>query len=478
MPNSPAHTPRAVGGFGPTAVRIAHGIPVSQKPQLSPSAAKYEAMKSARKAGTPRSSPASARGPRPTSASSPYAKQLQQLMRESAPPSAPLSEREPQPAVAADVLPAQSTKPPRLNIGTKGQGPAPTFASARRALSARPQSPGRPTSARPSSARASGDPLAGFGYVTLSPIANGAFSTVCRAKHLATQREVATKTFHKARYLQPGNAHLAQAMRNEIDVLRRLAPQQHPHIANIIEVVETAQAYVAVLEYCGGGSLQRLLQKNGACDRPHSLGLDERLARSISYQLADALGHMHGLGIAHRDVKPENVLFVGVGLETIKLCDFGFAVACGHKRLKTVCGTPQYMAPEIEASGSKEPYAGWAADMWALACCMFELLEGKPAFRGASVTQLNMRLVRASHEAFTAATPQQARALIKRILIMDAEKRLNAHQVMGGMWFAPNRRAAAARAEAAENTPRHPPPTYRDDHSDEERENAPVVMCS
>ena len=66
---------------------------------------------------------------------------------------------------------------------------------------------------------------------------------------MSTHVEVAIKSFNKAKYLQPGNAHLAQAMKNEIDVLRRLKPAKHAHIANIVEVLETHTAYVAVLRY-------------------------------------------------------------------------------------------------------------------------------------------------------------------------------------------------------------------------------------
>jgi len=209
-------------------------------------------------------------------------------------------------------------------------------------------------------------------------------------------------------------------------------------------VIETHASYVAVLEYCAGGSLQRLLQKGGACDRPHALGLGEDRSRAIAHQICAALGHMHDLGIAHRDVKPENVLFVRPDLAQVKLCDFGFAVACGGRRLKTVCGTPQYMAPEIEATGTRAPYHGWAADMWSYGAMVYELLEGKPAFRGSSTQQLAMRVVRASHEAFTAATPQPARALIKRLLVVDPEKRLAASDCLANAsWFAPRRSARA-----------------------------------
>ena len=86
----------------------------------------------------------------------------------------------------------------------------------------------------------------------------------------------------------------------------------------LVEVLETHTSYVAVLEYCGGGSLQRLLQKSGACDRPHSLGLGEARACSISYQIAAALAHMHALGVAHRDVKPENVLFTDTDMSQVR----------------------------------------------------------------------------------------------------------------------------------------------------------------
>jgi len=205
-----------------------------------------------------------------------------------------------------------------------------------------------------------------------------------------------------------------------------------------------------VLEYCGGGSLQRFLTKSGACDRPYSLGIGEARSVDIAYQIASALDHMHSLGICHRDIKPDNVLFTDLELNNVKLCDFGFAVACGNRRVRTICGTPQYMAPEIEALGRKQPYHGWAADMWAFGSVVFELLEGKPAFRGSSQQQLNTRIMRASHEAYTAATPALARGLIKRILVVDANARLTAKDALAHPWF------AACRQREAELRPMAP----------------------
>ena len=143
--------------------------------------------------------------------------------------------------------------------------------------------------------------------------------------------------------------------------------------------------------------------------------------------------HMHDRGIAHRDIKPENILYVDPTCAAVKLCDFGFAVACGTRRVKTVCGSPQYMAPELSR---REPYTAWAVDMWAYGCLVFEMLEGKPAFRGSSMEQLTIRIVRASHEAFTSATPPAARPLIKDCIVVDVAQRRPARVVLQHPWFA------------------------------------------
>jgi len=270
------------------------------------------------------------------------------------------------------------------------------------------------------------DPLAPFGYQTMSPIAQGAFSQVARARHLSTQREVAVKTFNKAKIGK--EPHLVQAMKNELDVLRALQPSAHPHVANVVELLDTKNSLHCILEYCSGGSLQRKL-----AGRPHATGLPEREAGAIAAQVGAALMHMHTHGIAHRDIKPENILFVNATHTEVKLCDFGFAVACGTRRVKTVCGSPQYMAPELSR---REPYHAWAVDMWAFGCVIYELLEGKPAFRGSSMEQLNIRIVRASHEAFTSATPHAARALVKDLLTIDVAHRSPARIALQHQWFA------------------------------------------
>ena len=81
-------------------------------------------------------------------------------------------------------------------------------------------------------------------------------------------------------------------------------------------------------------------------------------------------------------------------------------------------------------------YHGWACDVWAYGALLFEMLEGRPAFRGSSMEQLNIRIMRASHEAFGSQTPPGARHLIKQFLVVDPTVRCTAAHALEHGWFA------------------------------------------
>ena len=123
-----------------------------------------------------------------------------------------------------------------------------------------------------------------------------------------------------------------------------------------------------VLEYCVGGSLRRHLQQlskargaaatrwaapDGYSDQPtRSKGMAEAAAADLLRQLASALLHLHALGVAHRDVKPENLLFADTAKRTIKLCDFGCA-----RRLRRRPRAPHRAARHTTATPDLTPDA-------------------------------------------------------------------------------------------------------------------------
>ena len=81
-----------------------------------------------------------------------------------------------------------------------------------------------------------------------------------------------------------------------------------------------------------------------------------------------AMEALHAKNNIYRDLKPENILLDAEGY--VKICDFGFAKHCADRRLRTVCGSPQYMAPEVNG---RESYAGFPVDMWALGALLYEV---------------------------------------------------------------------------------------------------------
>ena len=96
------------------------------------------------------------------------------------------------------------------------------------------------------------------------------------------------------------------------------------------------------------------------------------------------------------------------------LCDFGFALRCGERRLRTVCGSAQYMAPELHTTAG-DGYLGMPVDTWALGALLYEMLHGKPAFRGSTMEQLKLRIMRVSHEAFAKPLTDGAKSLVRQL---------------------------------------------------------------
>jgi hypothetical protein len=271
------------------------------------------------------------------------------------------------------------------------------------------------------------DRLAPIGYQTVGPIAAGAFSQIVRAKSIATGEEFAVKSFLTRS--KGGRApDKMDWVRRELECLQRLQPQPHDHVANLIATHEDQQELHLVLKYCAGGSLQRFLQTQG-----HRKGVEESAAAPLLAQVGSALAHLHSAGVAHRDLKPSNVVFNSNTRDKVSLVDFGFATifrakgstAC--RRLKTYCGSPAYMAPELVRGNT---YHGPHVDVWSFGALMYELLHNQAAFRAESMAQLNARILKGSHETFGTNVSPRMRKLITRLLAVDASERPSAATIV------------------------------------------------
>jgi hypothetical protein len=192
---------------------------------------------------------------------------------------------------------------------------------------------------------------------------------VYRARHVRLKRLVALKKILAGAWADEEDR---ARFRVEAEAVARL---QHPNIVQIFEVGEHRGQPFCALEYVGGGTL---------ADRLAGTLQPARPAASLVRTLALAMDAAHRRGIVHRDLKPANILLAEDG--SPKVADFGLAKRLDQETAQTltgaVLGTPAYMAPE-QAAGQKE--VGPAADVYALGAILYEMLTGRPPFRGVTV---------------------------------------------------------------------------------------------
>ncbi|VTJ87475.1 Hypothetical predicted protein, partial [Marmota monax] len=166
-------------------------------------------------------------------------------------------------------------------------------------------------------------------YEPLGVVGQGSFAKVFLARHILTGTEVAVKVLRKG-----AGATLSWVL-SELDIMKGL---EHPHVVQLLEIVETPGTAYVVMEHMAGGQLGQHI--------PEVVGLWEDEARMLFGQVASAVGYCHAQGIAHRDVKADNVLLDAAG--RAKLCDFGLACRFrAGEKLGLLCGTVAYWAPEL-----------------------------------------------------------------------------------------------------------------------------------
>src|SRR4051794_10756681 len=202
------------------------------------------------------------------------------------------------------------------------------------------------------------------GYEIVDTIARGGFAVVFRARQPALNRLIALKRLE---------------LQNELPSVRerfvreaRLASgMEHPNIVSVFDFFEHERVPYMAMEYLSKGSLRPWV---GRLTEPQALGVLDGVLAGIA--------HAQEHGLAHRDLKPENLLLAKNG--TVKVADFGIAKAYSHLTQKLTVtgmavGTPTYMAPE---QAMAEGVIGPATDLYALGVIAYELLSGKPPFRG------------------------------------------------------------------------------------------------
>ena len=201
------------------------------------------------------------------------------------------------------------------------------------------------------------------GYTIVREIGRGGFGTCWLALHRLTGCPVAIKA------ISGGPVAQRKALEREIGLWQSL---EHPNIIHLYEVWSEGPTTCIIQEYAPGGDLFDLLdqQRSSAKQLPPSRGL------AIFAQICRAVEYLHARGIAHRDLKLENILITTTlqNREVAKVGDFGFAIStAGSDLSQEWMGSIEYAAPEVLAN---EPYDPRRADCWSLGVVLFALLVG------------------------------------------------------------------------------------------------------
>lgn len=216
-----------------------------------------------------------------------------------------------------------------------------------------------------------------------------------------------------------------QSLANEISVLRKL---KHPNIVRLLEIFDNATQVCLVMELVTGGELfDRILEKGQ---------YTERDASEVVRQIFDAVAYLHDAGIVHRDLKPENLLYATRTDDSkIMLSDFGLSkVTDEGATLKTACGTPGYVAPEVLM---QHPY-GKAVDVWSIGVITYILLCGYPPFYAETDPELFEQIKKAEFEfesPYWDEISAAAKNFIMKLMEKEPEKRYTCRQAMQDPWI-------------------------------------------
>lgn len=253
------------------------------------------------------------------------------------------------------------------------------------------------------------------------PLGKGKFGRVYLARERSTGFVCALKVLHKSELAQ---GRVEKQVRREIEIQSNLA---HPNILRLYGHFHDSKRIFLILEFAGKGELYKHLRK--------AQRFPEWQAAQYIAQMASALKYLHKKHVMHRDIKPENIL---VGLHgEIKISDFGWSVHAPNNRRNTMCGTLDYLPPEmIRQNGRDGPDENWYSekiDLWSLGVLTYEFLVGEAPFEDTpAMTQ--RRIARGEMTVPQWVSPE-ARDLIKRLLQLDPEKRLSLDEVEVHPWI-------------------------------------------
>jgi len=247
------------------------------------------------------------------------------------------------------------------------------------------------------------------------PLGQGKFGNVYLAREKKHKYVVALKVLFKKQLME---AHVEHQLRREIEIQTRL---RHPNILRLFGYFHDKERIFLILEFAGKGEIFKELSNIHR--------YDEKTAATYIRDVASALNYCHSKHVLHRDIKPENLLIDING--RIKIGDFGWAVHTPTNRRQTLCGTLDYLPPEMIESVPHDHNV----DIWALGVLLYEFLTGRPPFESPTQKETYDKIKTVHLKKFPEYMSDGARDLILKLLVKEPTKRIRLYQVPQHPWI-------------------------------------------
>ena len=279
-------------------------------------------------------------------------------------------------------------------------------------------------------------------------IGKGGFSEVLLGKCINTSQYVAIKQI-PLMLNAIDKSKIFEKLALEIELMQKIS---HPNIVTFIDVYKLKMNWYIIMEYCNAGTLDNVIIYNEKNQKSKSFVNFNREANSYYYmnQLKDALYYLKKIGYSHRDIKPMNILlthpsnncvlditeqnFYYTEKLILKLADFGLAISYETDDIlkKTLCGSPQFMGPEIVLNGAYNS----KADLWSYGTIMYQLLFGFHPFQSSTLKELENNL-KYKHINFVANKniSPECNNLLENLLEKDPIKRIEWDSFFIHKWF-------------------------------------------
>lgn len=250
-------------------------------------------------------------------------------------------------------------------------------------------------------------------FEILHNIGKGSYGEVALVKHKKDKKQYVLKKIN----LKKASSRERRSAEQEAKLLSKL---KHPNIVSYKDSFEKDGYLYIAMQYCEGGDLyNKLKEQRGAL-------LEERQLVEWFVQIAMALQYMHERNILHRDLKTQNIFLTKSKI--IKIGDLGIARVLDNSAdmATTLIGTPYYMSPELF---SNKPY-NHKSDVWALGCCVYEMMTLKHAFNAKDMNSLVYKILRGKMPPMPKQYSPDLVSLLRNMLHQDPNKRPTVNRIL------------------------------------------------